>query len=156
MTQVHPAVKAQRGRRHRLPFYLVAGAVVVAGLSIISYARHNDVTAKRPDVVVKILETSRYGDILVTRSGYALYTYSEDTKDHSNCIAFCLQIWPPFVVANGIIPAGDDVAGLGTFIRDGGEHQVTYHGKPLYFFAYDHFPGRTSGEGNGWSVVQLN
>ncbi len=99
--------------------------------------------------------TQRYGDILVTRGGFTLYTYDLDTRNDSNCIAFCLQIWPPLVVPSGVVPSGDAVSHLGTFTRTGGQLQVTYRGMPLYIFAFDHVPGRISGVGNGWSVVRI-
>lgn len=57
---------------------------------------HNDaVRAKKASVVVKVHQTVRYGKILVTPEGFTLYTYNADTKNHSNCFAFCLQMWPP-------------------------------------------------------------
>ncbi|MGC2174740.1 MAG: hypothetical protein WA614_04685 [Acidimicrobiales bacterium] len=58
------------------------------------------------------------------------------------------------MVPNGVVPTGNGVSGLGTITRSGGQQQVTYRGKPLYIFAFDHVPGRISGEGDGWSVVR--
>ena len=155
VTKLRRANKTLRGRIFRLPLALAVAAVVIGAAAMITYARHNDTTGSQPEFVVKILKTSRYGDILVSRGGYTLYTYSEDTRDHSNCVAFCLELWPPLVVRKGVIPSGRGVTGLGTFARTNGQRQVTYRGKPLYLFAFDHIPGHTSGEGNGWSVVQL-
>jgi predicted lipoprotein with Yx(FWY)xxD motif len=91
----------------------------------------------------------------VTPEGFTVYTYQFDTKDHSNCYAFCLHLWPPLVVSNGARPIGPGVSSLGAITRSNGQRQVTYEGKPLYIFVFDHVPGRISGEGDGWSVVQI-
>jgi predicted lipoprotein with Yx(FWY)xxD motif len=58
--------------------------------------------------------------------------------------------------------AGIDAAALGTLKRGGGELQVTYHGRPLYYYAADaSTPGETRGEaivqfGSEWYLVDAN
>jgi hypothetical protein len=45
---------------------------------------------------------------------------------------------------------------LGTIARsDNGATQVTYNGKPLYFFSHDTAPGDTNGIYPGWQAVIL-
>jgi predicted lipoprotein with Yx(FWY)xxD motif len=112
-------------------------------------------SSEKAQVVVKTHSTTRFGKILVTRGGFTVYTYNLDKRNHSNCYAFCLQVWPPLIVSSGLHPIGHGVSGLGAITRSNGQRQVTYEGKPLYVFALDHVPGRISGEGNGWSVVKL-
>ncbi|MFY9782896.1 MAG: hypothetical protein WAK12_05115 [Acidimicrobiales bacterium] len=130
-------------------------AAIVAALLGGTYLFKGAPGTKRIDVVVKIHLTSRYGKILVTPRGFTIYTYQLDTKNHSNCTAFCLQVWPPLVVPSGLLPIGRDVSGLSAITRSNGERQVTFEGKPLYTYVLDHVPGRISGEGDFWSVVRL-
>lgn len=146
--------RSRRKGRERLAIFAVAVAVVA--LYAYTYVNLHDGGShvRQREVAVKVRSTTRYGDILVTRGGFTLYTYQLDTRDHSNCIAFCSKLWPPLVVPNGVVPTGNGVSGLGTITRSGGQQQVTYRGKPLYIFAFDHVPGRISGEGDGWSVVR--
>ncbi len=131
-------------------------ALAVMAFLVDTYVSNETPHVKRAEFVVKIRSTSRYGKILVTRGGFTLYTYQSDTKNHSNCMAFCLQMWPPLVVPAGDTPAGKDVTGLGTITRSNGVRQVTYRGLPLYSYVLDHVPGRVDGEGDGWSVIQLH
>ncbi len=119
-----------------------------------TYAHEND-SAVVTEEVVAVHHSTRYGEILVNRAGYALYTYDKDTTDHSNCLAFCLHLWPPLTVARAATPTGGGVRGLGAFTTPGGTRQVTYRGAPLYTFAFDQ-PGRVTGVGNGWSVVRVS
>ena len=108
-------------------------------------------------LVVKILSTKAYGKILVSVKGFALYTYSRDTKNHSNCTGGCLSVWPPLTLARGIVPVGLGVRALAVIVRSNGQRQVTYQGRPLYFFASDTRAGQTKGEGVGnFSVARLS
>jgi predicted lipoprotein with Yx(FWY)xxD motif len=140
-------------RRNAVIVLLAALAVTAVFVGTVKFSSNPHV--KKAQDVVKVHATAQYGKILVTRGGFTLYTYQLDTKNHSNCYAFCLQMWPPLVVPTGDVPTGDDVTGLGTITRSNGERQVTYEGMPLYGYVLDHVPGRTAGEGDGWSVVRL-
>ena len=130
-------------------------ALAITAVLIGTFESKGTSNAKQSEIVVKVHSTSRYGRILVTKGGFTLYTYQLDTKNHSNCTTFCLQMWPPLVVSPGDVPTGDDVTGLGAITRSNGERQVTYDGMPLYSYVLDHVPGRTVGEGDGWSVVRI-
>jgi predicted lipoprotein with Yx(FWY)xxD motif len=133
----------------------IAVVVVTVLLGRYEFSSGNKVTA-RTEVVVKIHSTKRYGNILVTAQGFTLYRYKFDTKDHSECETFCLHVWPPFTVADGVIPEGVGLTGLGTLLRSNGEYQVTYEGMPLYHYVYDHYPGRILGNAGWWSVVKVS
>lgn len=59
------------------------------------------------------------------------------------CTTFCALIWPP-VLTSGEPHAGTgvDQHALGFVVRPDGTRQVTYNGKPLYFFMEDaYIPG---------------
>jgi predicted lipoprotein with Yx(FWY)xxD motif len=99
------------------------------------------------------------GTVLVAGSnGMTVYMFTKDTKDSgtSACLDSCATNWPPLSVAAGGAPvAGTGVTGkLGTITRPDGTLQVTYNGKPLYFFANDKAPGDANGVYTNWEAVK--
>ncbi len=90
------------------------------------------------------------GAFLVGPSGLTLYTLSSDTASGSVCTGGCLANWPALVVAPGGSVSGPASA-TGTFATitraDTGATQVTYNGRPLYYFAHDTAAGQTNGQG---------
>lgn len=155
LAAVTGSARDSRGRGATLIFAIAAVALIALYTYTYTNLHDDGPRAKPQETVVRVHRTVRFGDILVTRGGFTLYTYNLDSTNHSNCIAFCLKVWPPLVISSGVVPTGHGVVGLGTITRSDGEKQVTYRGMPLYVFAFDHVPGRISGEGNGWSVVRV-
>ena len=100
------------------------------------------------------VESSDLGDILVDGEGMTLYVFDNDTDENSTCYDDCEANWPPLT---GEVGAGDgvDESLLGTSEREDGTTQVTYGGKPLYYFAGDQAAGDTNGQavGDVWWVV---
>lgn len=99
------------------------------------------------------------GNYLVAYNGMTLYTYAPDTLNKSNCTGACAQNWPPYTVASSAnLVVGSSIAGtLGVITRqDNGTAQVTYNGRPLYFYKGDTAPNQTNGQGIGgvWYVVK--
>ena len=105
---------------------------------------------------VQAAEDATLGTILWDASGRALYLFMNDEKDVSNCTGGCPRFWPPLITVDAPV-AGDGVTAglLGSITRADGGKQVTYNGKPLYYFANDEKPGDTNGQGRGdaWFVV---
>lgn len=97
--------------------------------------------------IVVAMDSSRYGVILTTPSGFALYTYTADDPGGPGCTGACLKFWPPLLLPAGTSQpvAGPGVTGLGTFARDG-RLQVTFKGLPLYTYVSDKSPGQITGE----------
>jgi predicted lipoprotein with Yx(FWY)xxD motif len=98
------------------------------------------------------------GTVLVGGNGHTLYTFDSDTTPgQSACTSSgCVGLWPPLVVA-GTPKAGTGVTGtLTTFDRGGGQMQVAYNGKPLYYYTPDTAPGDTKGDGVGgkWHIAK--
>lgn len=96
------------------------------------------------------------GDYLTGAGGLALYTFTNDTGSDSTCYEACAAAWPP-LLADGDVAAGPGVGGtFATTERTDGTTQVTYNGKPLYYYAADKAPGDTNGEGlNGvWFLAK--
>jgi predicted lipoprotein with Yx(FWY)xxD motif len=100
------------------------------------------------------VESSDLGDVLVDGEGLTLYVFDNDTDENSTCYDDCEANWPPLT---GDVTAGEgvDESLLGTSERENGDTQVTYAGKPLYYFAGDQAAGDTNGQavGDVWWVV---
>jgi predicted lipoprotein with Yx(FWY)xxD motif len=64
-----------------------------------------------------------------------VYTYSADTKDHSNCSGACSLEWPPVLSSETPHVSGLPPRTLGTFMRSDGGTQLAYKGHPLYFYS---------------------
>jgi predicted lipoprotein with Yx(FWY)xxD motif len=108
-------------------------------------------------VTVAISQKSGLGSFLTGEGGMTLYVFAKDAANTSNCSGGCVDNWPPLEVsAASDLKAGAGVTGkLGTFTRsDDGKLQVTYNGKPLYYFAGDQAAGDTNGSSiNNWAVA---
>lgn len=108
--------------------------------------------------VVTVATDATLGQHLVAANGMTLYMYTKDTSDVSNCSGACATNWPPYAPVTGepLVP-GDGVTGqLATITRADGTSQVTYNGKPLYFWKSDAKVGDTTGQNVGgvWFVVK--
>jgi predicted lipoprotein with Yx(FWY)xxD motif len=94
------------------------------------------------------------GDILVDGDGRTLYAFTKDQGDKSACSGQCADNWPAL---EGTATAGTGVEAsmLSSAMQAGGDTQVTYGGRPLYYFAGDAKPGDVNGQGVGnvWFVV---
>lgn len=88
-----------------------------------------------------------YGSYLTDDGGKAVYVFTADRNGQSACKDACAKAWPPMMTSGSPI-AGNGVATgmLGTIQRPGGT-QVTYDGKPLYYFVGDHGAGTVAGQG---------
>ena len=109
-------------------------------------------------VVVSTNKTAKQGTYLV--SGKTLYTLK---PSRTRCGTSCQKIWPPLMLPTGVTTAtagsGVNAAKLGTVTRSGRALQVTYDGKPLYYFFKDTSAGKVTGnitdKWGKWSVVVL-
>ena len=89
------------------------------------------------------VRSSDYGRILFEGRGKALYAFTRDGHGHSRCSGACAKAWPPFLVTGRPKAASGVKASLvGTVRRADGKLQVTYGGRPLYFFRGDRRPGQ--------------
>ncbi|MBN8430392.1 thrombospondin type 3 repeat-containing protein [Microbulbifer salipaludis] len=86
--------------------------------------------------------------------GYALYVFDNDVGS-SSCYDSCASNWPPLLVSDGL---ASGAAGLGSVQRNDGNWQVTYDGRPLYFYAGDSAAAQTNGDGIGgvWWLAVYN
>jgi predicted lipoprotein with Yx(FWY)xxD motif len=81
---------------------------------------------------------SQFGPILADGRGQALYLFSRENGRTSRCYGACARAWPP-VPARGRPTSGRGArAGLvGTTLRHDGMRQLTYAGRPVYYYVGD-------------------
>jgi predicted lipoprotein with Yx(FWY)xxD motif len=86
---------------------------------------------------------SSYGKTVFDGRGYVLYAF---TRDHgrSACYGACAKAWPPYYAPRGKLRVGPGLKRslLGTVTRRNGRRQVTYAGRPLYYYVGDRSPGQ--------------
>jgi predicted lipoprotein with Yx(FWY)xxD motif len=139
---------------HRVRLVPLAGAVLAIGGLSTSVALAD--VAGAATNTVSTTKTARYGTILI--SGRTVYTLKPSKVA---CGAQCLKIWPKVLLPNGVTTTtagpGVKASRLGTMSGTGGSLQVTYGGKPLYYFFKDTRPGQVNGnltdKWGKWSVV---
>jgi len=99
-----------------------------------------------------LVNLSEDGTYLVDGLGLSLYTFDNDTEDNvSTCVDDCAGNWPPLLLLPGFTPVpGEGVDGvLATFERPDATVQISYDGKPLYYYSGDAEAGETNGDGVG-------
>jgi predicted lipoprotein with Yx(FWY)xxD motif len=113
---------------------IVRVAVVLLALAAVAVAAGAS-GATRPALVV---QPSSYGPVLWDGSDHALYAFTADRGGKSRCSAACAAAWPPYI-ARTSPRAGTGVRQslIGTIRRRDGRRQVTYAGRPLYYYAGD-------------------
>jgi predicted lipoprotein with Yx(FWY)xxD motif len=101
--------------------------------------------------------SSSLGTIVADRDGRTLYVFDNDEgRSGSTCVDQCATNWPPVKASGAPIGAGSvDGSLLGTTPRSDGTLQVTYGGRPLYYFKGDQKAGDTLGQNVGglWHAV---
>ena len=94
------------------------------------------VAARRARIVAK---GSPYGRVLFDANGQVVYAFELDRKNRTNCTrADCVKAWPPVLTREKpSAGAGVESRLLGTIRRRDGRLQVTYNGRPLYFYEHE-------------------
>jgi predicted lipoprotein with Yx(FWY)xxD motif len=135
---------------------LLAVAVAAAGMLTVAAAAMPRESAA-PTLTVK---SSSYGRVVFDARGYVLYAFTRDTKGRSACYGACAKAWPVYY-ARGGLTAGPGVKRslLGTTKRRDGRRQVTYAGRPLYYYVGDRRPGQILCQnvvefGGAWLIVR--
>jgi predicted lipoprotein with Yx(FWY)xxD motif len=130
----------------------------VLSLLVAALATFAAAPAPRPGATVKVLKTG-YGRILVDGKGRTLYLFTHDKGSRSRCYDACADAWPPFLThGEPTGRSGADAQLVGTTRRKGGARQVTYKGRPLYYYVGDRKPGQVLCQaanefGGYWYVV---
>jgi len=133
--------------------------LVAASLLFVALTAVAQVSAQTPRATVTA-KSSSFGRILFDGRGYALYAFTRDPRDKSSCRGACARAWPPYIVeARPRAGAGIAAGRLATTKRADGSLQVTYAGRPLYFYVGDRKPGQILCQnvtefGGVWRVVR--
>jgi predicted lipoprotein with Yx(FWY)xxD motif len=120
---------------------LIVVGVLATAIGVASASGAPHVHAK--NVVITSVKSAKFGTILT--DGTTLYTLKPDA---TSCTATCHKYWIPVDLPKGDTKAeagaGVNADKLGTVKVKGG-HQVTYGGKPLYWFFEDKSAGQVKG-----------
>jgi predicted lipoprotein with Yx(FWY)xxD motif len=106
--------------------------------------------------------SSTYGKALFDGRGFVLYGFTRD-RGRSACYGACAKAWPPYFAPKGVLRVGAGLKRslLGTVLRKNGRRQVTYAGRPLYYYVGDTGPGVIRCQdvvefGGRWLVLRAN
>jgi predicted lipoprotein with Yx(FWY)xxD motif len=112
----------------------------------------------KPDETVMISNKGNLGSFLTDRVGKTLYFFTKDTSGASTCTGTCLANWPAFSADPVVAPSVLKPTDFSVLTRSDGAKQVSYMGRPLYYFAADTKPGDIKGEGvnNVWYVANVS
>jgi predicted lipoprotein with Yx(FWY)xxD motif len=96
---------------------------------------------RRRGIRIKAID-SQFGTIVGDGRGQGVYLFDREDSNESECYGDCARAWPP-VLTRGRPVAGKGIRRrlLGTTRRKNGKRQVTYDGRPLYYYV-DDAPGR--------------
>lgn len=91
--------------------------------------------APRPPGTEIRVADSEFGPMLFDSKRQAIYIFENDSKGKSVCYGECAEAWPP-VYTRGVPRAarGARQSLLGSIERRDGRRQVTYAGRPLYYY----------------------
>jgi predicted lipoprotein with Yx(FWY)xxD motif len=132
-------------------------AAAVAALALTPAAMSDGTAA--PTLTVR---SSTYGKVLFDGRGYVLYAFTRDRKGRSACYGECARAWPVYLAKSPLrAGAGVKKALLGTTKRRNGRRQITYAGRPLYYYVGDRRPGQITCQnvveyGGTWLVVRAS
>lgn len=133
--------------------------LLTAALACTALAAAAPAAAQAPRATLTV-KASPFGRVLFDGRGYVLYAFTRDAHGKSSCTGACARAWPPYIVRSRL-RAGAGVAPqrLGTTRRAGGSVQVTYAGRPLYYYVGDRRPGQILCQnvtefGGVWRVVR--
>ena len=119
---------------------LASLACVAAAAAALAPAAMPKESAVRATLTVR---SSSFGKVVFNGRGFVLYGFTRD-KRRSACYGACAKAWPPYFAPKGSLKVGPGLKRslLGTVARKNGRRQVTYAGKPLYYYVGDKGPGQ--------------
>jgi predicted lipoprotein with Yx(FWY)xxD motif len=132
-------------------------AVALIAAAVLVPSAMSDQSATRATLTAK---TSRFGKVLFDGRGFVLYAFTRDQR-RSACYGACAKAWPPYFAPKGTLSVGPGVKRslLGTVKRRNGRRQVTYAGRPLYYYVGDTRAGQILCQnvleyGGTWLIVR--
>lgn len=114
----------------------------------------------KPDYTVMLANQDVDGQsttYLVNDLGRSLFFFANDEDNVSNCSGGCLDAWPVFDRdIPAVVPSILNTSGFVQIDSNAGGKQLTYQGKPLYYFAQDVDRGEIAGNAvANWSLASL-
>lgn len=102
------------------------------------------------------VQSSRFGPILFDGRGFVLYAFTRDPRGSSRCFGACAAAWPPYRTQ---APLRAGKGARATLIGRTRSGQVTYAGRPLYYYVGDRRPGQILCQdvfefGGRWLVIR--
>ena len=132
------------------------------GIAAIAFVLAPAAMSRGAAVPTLTAKSSSYGRVLFDGRGHVLYAFTRDAKGRSACYGTCAKRWPVYF-AKGGLTAGPGVKRtlLGTTKRRDGRRQVTYTGRPLYYYVGDTKAGQILCQnvvefGGTWLVVRAS
>ena len=105
-------------------------------------------------------KSSSYGRVLFDGRGLVLYAFTRDKNGRSACYGACAKAWPVYY-AKATLRAGTGIKRslIGTTKRRDGRRQITYAGRPLYYYVGDTRAGQILCQnvvefGGTWLIVR--
>jgi predicted lipoprotein with Yx(FWY)xxD motif len=112
---------------------LAMGVVAASVAGLAASAQATPTAAARLSV-----RSTEYGKALFGPSGKVVYVFGADRGSTSRCYGVCASAWPPLLsTAKPLAGPGVEAKLLGMTKRKDGRLQVTYNGRPLYYYSAD-------------------
>jgi predicted lipoprotein with Yx(FWY)xxD motif len=131
--------------------------ITLLAAAVLAPAAMSEQPASRPTLKA---QSSRFGKVLFDGRGFVLYAFTRD-RGRSACYGACAKAWPPYFAPSGPLRVGPGVKRslLGTVKRRNGKGQVTYAGRPLYYYVGDRNAGQILCQdvdefGGTWLVIR--
>lgn len=133
-----------------------AGEINGEGIGRVWFVAKPDYTLMLANQKIEGIESDPIS-YLVDARGNSLYYFLNDAENLSNCVDACLLAWPVFSeVADIVLPSALSEGDFSVITRTDGIDQLTYAGRPVYFFAQDNERGDTNGASvPNWTISQL-
>jgi predicted lipoprotein with Yx(FWY)xxD motif len=108
---------------------------------------------------LKVAERGELGAVLTDAEGRTLYWCITDVPGSGRSVinGEDAEFWPPLTSETDISPVVEGLPGeVAVITREDGTRQVTYNGRPLYYFARERQAGDTRGHGRNdiWFVAR--
>ena len=106
------------------------------------------------------VKSSSFGRVLFDGRGFVLYAFTQDKNGRSACYGACAKAWPVYY-GKATLRAGIGIKRslIGTTKRRDGRRQITYAGRPLYYYVGDTKAGQIRCQnvvefGGTWLIVR--
>jgi predicted lipoprotein with Yx(FWY)xxD motif len=105
------------------------------------------------------------GQVLTDGNGRSVYVLNTDRDNNNMSVCYeadgCTEIWPPVLVSGNPVAPTALSGQLGTQARSDATTQLSYDGRPLYYFVGDQKPGDFTGDSirdqwGGWFLVAVD